>query len=91
MNREKLIKAVATKTGFMKEDISDMLAALEAAVIEGVSSREEVKLFKGFTVVGALEDEKTRRNPQTGEPVVVPAHTKVKVKVTKYFKDKVNP
>lgn len=91
MNKTDLVKAVAEKSGYRREDMNVVLKALEDVVVEAVTAQDEVKLFTGLTIRGTQEEARVCRNPQNGNPIHVPAHTGVKVKVTKYFKDRVNP
>ena len=90
MTKNEMLRALAQKTGFTKVDVTKVIDALEEIMIEQFRQHEEVKLFKGFAFEGFLTEPTQRRNPQTGEKIMVPPHTKVKLKVGKYIKEAIN-
>lgn len=89
MKRKEIITELANKAGSTKNDAGIFLKALEEVLFEGLAEGKKIRL----TDVGILSvievPEKNAVNPQTGEPIVVPAHGKVKFKVAKALKLKV--
>jgi DNA-binding protein HU-beta len=90
-NKSKLLGLLAKKTGISKKAASivvDELAAL---------ATKEVRSLGVFVVPGlgkAVKADRLARmgrNPQTGEPIKIPARTVVKFRLAKGFKDAVVP
>lgn len=90
MTKTELLKAVASATGYAKTDVDLVLKTLEDVVVKAVAEQDDVRLFTGLTVRGVPVEARVCYNPQNGNPVDVPAHTGVKVRITKSFKDRVN-
>ena len=90
MTKNEMLRALAQKTGFTKIDVTKVIDALEDVMIEQFQQHEEVKLFKGFAFESYLTEPVMRRNPRTGESVMVPPRTKVKLKVGKHMKEAIN-
>lgn len=86
MNKATLIDAMSKKTGFTKKDTGAVLDAFVEAVIETVTSGEEVSLagFGKFTVTERAERE--GRNPATGEAITIAASKSPKFKAASAFK-----
>lgn len=78
MKKQQLLAAVATKTGLSQNAVRDVLDATFNTLVEELRATRQCVLpgFVRFKIV----DVKPRncRNPKTGEPMVVPAHTRVK-------------
>ncbi|OBG93875.1 DNA-binding protein [Mycobacterium sp. E3298] len=76
MNKPDLIKEISTKTGLDKKQVDAATTALFEIVVEVLQNGEKVQL-QG---VGTFEAKETAaregRNPQTGEPVAIPAGKK---------------
>ena len=91
MNKEQLVKAIAAETDVSQAVVTKVLNALTEKVMETVASGDKVTLV-GF---GSFEprDRKERlgKNPQTGEPLTIPATTVPAFSAGKIFKDKVKP
>lgn len=87
MKKKDIISRIAEITGSSKAHASDMYNAFQQAVQESQTDGENVELV-GFVnfVVDDVPDA-IKRNPKTGESVEVPAHKKVKVKVSNTLKD----
>ena len=89
MNNAEMIKEIATKTGFTQKDTKAVIDAMKEVVYGTLANGEEVKVFDGLTMITASRDARVCRNPQTGEPVNVPAKRTVKAKIGKHLKDAV--
>lgn len=89
MNKNELINAVAERSNLTKKDSEIAVSAMIEAITDALCEGEKVQLV-GF---GSFEVKKRKarvgRNPQTKEPVDIPA-TKVPVfKAGKLLKDSV--
>ena len=90
MNKGELIKAIATNTGFSQKDAAAAYDAFIASVTEALKAGDKVQLV-GFGTMEVKEvPAKTGINPQTKEPVEVPACKKPVMKFGKSFKDEFN-
>ena len=72
VNQGELIAKVAEETGFTKNQVKTVLHALYDVSLRELSSRRSVDIKFG-TLRPSARAEGVRRNPQTGEPVDVPA------------------
>ena len=87
MNKQDLIKDIAERGEFTKADAETALKAVQGAIIAVLVNGDKITLpgFGTFKVVETAA--RTGRNPQTGEPVEIPAKRKVKFNPTKALKD----
>ena len=87
MNKIGLISAMAQKSGLSKKDCEAALNAMTETVTDALKAEDKVQLV-GF---GSFEVKKraarTGRNPQTNEPVDIPAATLPVFKAGKALKD----
>lgn len=89
MNKKELVAAIAKKMDVTKvqaeKNLEDVIGVIKDSVISG----ERISLV-GFGVFDSVETpERTCRNPQTGEEILVPAHRTPKFKYSKAVKDAV--
>ena len=78
-----VINQIAEITGGTKKDAKAHLDAFKQVVVEAIERGEDVKL-KGFVDFISQEvAEGTKRNPQDGSEVFVPAHRKAKASLSK--------
>lgn len=89
MNKVELAKAMAEKSQY---DVSaavaeDMINCFMSVVKEEVKDGNKVQLIGFGTFEAAARAERTGKNPQTGEPLVIPACTVPKFKPGQAFKD----
>ncbi len=89
MNRSELVSAIASRTGQSEKDVSSVLDAFQAAVVETVASGGKVQLPGFLSFETSDRAARTGRNPSTGEEIQIAAATVPKVKVGKAFKDAV--
>lgn len=89
MTKQELIERMADKTGLTKKDCGTALDGFLSTVTEALQAREDVKLvgFGSFEV--KLRAARTACNPQTKEPVEIPAHPIPVFKAGKLLKDSV--
>ncbi|MCY8228674.1 MULTISPECIES: HU family DNA-binding protein [Bacillus subtilis group] len=83
MLTQDVVKAIAEKTGGTQKEAKAYLDATREVIVEALGRGEDVSL-KGFVNFETKEvAERTARNPQNGEEVVVPAHRKASAKIAK--------
>nr|DAU18259.1 MAG TPA: DNA binding protein [Bacteriophage sp.] len=80
MTKSEFIKAVAAEAKITQKDAREVLDAVQSVVYETMKNGESVKIIDSVTLSGKEVAERTARNPQTGEAVVVPAHMAPKCK-----------
>ena len=82
MTRADLVKSMADSTGMSQTDVDKVLNAFFDEVSKVVSSGGEKLTIPGYlTFERAHRNARTGRNPQTGEPVEIPATNVAKVTV----------
>ena len=89
MNKNELVAAVAERSNLSKKDSELAVSAMIDAITDALCEGEKVQLvgFGSFEV--KKREARVGRNPQSGEPVEIPA-TKVPVfKAGKLLKDNV--
>jgi DNA-binding protein HU-beta len=89
MTKAQLVMKLAEAGGASRKQIDDLLNGLVDTVVKTVKKGESVKI-PGLGIF-RLRKMKARmgRNPQTGEPIKIPARKKVGFSVAKTFKDTV--
>lgn len=90
MNKAELVSSVAEKSGLTKKDAEKMLKAFEEAVTEALTRGDKVQMVGFMSLEVTERAEREGRNPQTREPMTIPASKTVKFKVGKALKDAVN-
>ena len=89
MNKKDLINFVAEETGATKKDSGLMVDAVIAGIKAGIINDGKVGLVGFGTFKAVPRKARTARNPQTGEPVEVPARMVPAWKPSKLLKEKV--
>lgn len=90
MNKAELVSAIAEKAELSKKDAEKALKAFEEIVTEVLVNKGEIRLV-GFGTFDVTERaEHMGRNPQTKEPMKIPASTAPRFKAGKALKDAVN-
>ena len=80
MNRSELVAALAERAEVTRKDADAVLASFAEVVGEVVAKGDEKVTIPGFlTFERTHRAARTARNPQTGEPIQVPASKAVKV------------
>lgn len=87
MNKQDLIKDIAERGEFTKADADAALKAVQGAIAAALTRGDKITLpgFGTFKVVETAA--RTGRNPQTGDPVEIPAKRKIKFNPTQALKD----
>ena len=89
MTKAQLVARLVEGSGISRKQVDEILTALVDTVVKTVKKGENVKI-PGLGVF-RLRKMKARvgRNPQTGEPIKIPARKKVGFSVAKTFKETV--
>jgi DNA-binding protein HU-beta len=90
LNKSELVDAVASSTGESKRSVGDVLDALIDTVQGQVARGQKVSLPGFGTFERRERSARTARNPQTGEPIQIPASKVPAFKAGSSFKEKVN-
>lgn len=87
MNQKELIAALAEASGADSKNAAAMISALTDIILERVGSGDVVTIPR--LAKFALVDRAARvgRNPQTGEPIDIPAKRVAKITPTKAYKE----
>lgn len=89
MNKEELVRTIAIKTAISQKEAGEILNAMMEAIMETVASGEKVVMVGFGTFEPRERQERQGRNPQTGEPILIPATRVPAFSAGKLFKDKV--
>lgn len=90
MNKQQLIKAMATDAGITQTTATAALQSFEFAVAEALANGETVKLVGFGTFKATPQPARVARNPKTGEEIEVPAKNRVSFVAGKGLKTAVN-
>ena len=88
MTRSELIKAVAKQCEMRQVDIAEVFEAIEDIAYKKAKD-EKVRILDGITIESKVNPPRMARNPQTGEPVKVPAKRVPKITAGKKLKEAV--
>lgn len=89
MNRRELVIAVAEHTDKDRKDVDEVLKGFTDVVTAKVAEGEPVAISGFAKFVKVDRPERTGRNPQTGEPVLIKASKKPRITPLKGLKDAV--
>ena len=87
MNKGELIEAIANDASITKAQAQEALDAFVSNVQSSLKSDEKVILTGFGTFSASTRGERTGRNPQTGEPIRIPARRVAKFSAGKTLKD----
>ncbi|MBQ1660275.1 MAG: HU family DNA-binding protein [Clostridia bacterium] len=90
MNKTELIAAVAEKADVSKKDVEKAVSVLFDTIIEKVADGEEIRIVGFGTFERHERSERKGVNPQTKEPITIPASKVPAFKAGKAFKDAVD-
>lgn len=91
MSKAQLVGHVATKMGVKKADARQFLDDLASLAAKEVKRSGQFVLPGVGKLVLAKRKARMGRNPQTGEPIKIPAKTVLKFRIAKSMKDAVLP
>lgn len=86
-NNSDFVKLVSKETGYAQKDIKAVLEAVSDVALDIISRDDAVVVFPGLTLTATYVPETTRRNPRTGEAVLVQPHHKPKAKFGAKYKE----
>lgn len=90
MKKSDLVDAISGKAGLPKGQVQQMVDDVFDLIADGLSKGEKIDL-RGFGTFSVRESAaRTGRNPQTGEPIAIPARRVPGFKPGKELKEKVN-
>lgn len=89
MNKKELVDVVAEKTGLSKKDTGMVVDTAIESIVEAMSNGEKVQIVGFGTFEVRQRSARNGRNPQTGEPMVIPATTVPAFKAGKKLKEAV--
>jgi Bacterial nucleoid DNA-binding protein len=89
LNKAELVSAVAEKADMSKKDAEKAVSAVFATIEESLAQSEKVQLVGFGTFEVKERAERTGRNPQTKETIVIPAAKVPGFKAGKALKDAV--
>ncbi|MFK7873881.1 MAG: HU family DNA-binding protein [Oligoflexales bacterium] len=73
MKKNELIEAIATETKQTKADTEKFLQAFCDVVKNNINGEEGIRLLGFGTFTNSMRQERSGRNPQTGEEIRIPA------------------
>ena len=82
-----VVNSVVEKTGLSKQEANAAVDAVGATIIEALSNGDSVGLIGFGTFETKNRPARTGRNPQTGEPLDIPAKTVPVFKAGKRLRD----
>jgi DNA-binding protein HU-beta len=91
MTKPQIVAHLAEKTEIQKKTIVAVIEELVTLATKEVKSGGQFVIPGLGKAVKANRKARTGRNPQTGEPIKIPAKTVVKFRLAKAFKDAVVP
>lgn len=89
MTKSQLVDRLAKAGGVTKKQALALMDGLVSTVVGSVKKGEPVKIPDLGTFKKVQSKARMGRNPQTGEPVKIPARKKVRFSVSKSFKEQV--
>ncbi|MCU1464163.1 MAG: hupB2 [Actinomycetia bacterium] len=90
MNKSELVAAIAGSADLSKADAESALNALIGSVQSAVAKGEKVVLPGFGTFAPSFRNARTGMNPQTREPLQIPASKTAKFTVGSEFKNRLN-
>jgi DNA-binding protein HU-beta len=89
MTKSQLVERLANAGGVTKKQAETIMEGLVTTIVGSVKKGDPVKLPGLGTFRKVQSKARMGRNPQTGEPVKIPARKKVRFSVAKSFKEQV--
>lgn len=90
MNKQQLVKAIATDAGITQTAARAALQAFELRVAEALADGEDVMLVGFGTFKAVPRAAREGRNPKTGEPLMIAAATVPRFVAGKGLREAVN-
>lgn len=90
MRKPELVNAIAQEADLSKEEAGKALNALIDTITKALKEEDQVSLVGFGTFLQRSRAARTGKNPQTGEPIQIPASNTVAFKPGKALKEAVN-
>ncbi len=90
ISKSDLIRTVAEKKGCTVKDATEIINALFEEMTSSLSDSKDIQIAGFGTFASVHQDERTGRNPATGEAMTIAAKTVVKFKPATALKEEVN-
>ena len=90
VGKEEIVTRIAQKSGVTKKAANKFMDAFNEVLLETLASGETFHLHKIFTMKVVHKGPRLRHNPQTLEPVEVPACEKIKTVIGSELEAAVN-
>lgn len=88
MNKSDLVERIADRTGTSKKSVSDVIDTMFEEIADVVSKGNDKVTIQGCLSFERVDTkERKGHNPQTNEPIIIPAGTKTKVTVLSRLKE----
>jgi len=91
MTKSQVVTHLAEKVGIHKKQAASVVEGMVALAIKEAKGSGQFVIPGLGKAVKANRKARMGRNPQTGEPIKIPAKTVVKFRLAKAFKDAVVP
>ena len=85
--KSNVVDSIVEATGLSKKDANAAVDAFAATICEALSNGDSVGLIGFGTFEAKLRPARTGRNPQTGDPIDIPAKTVPVFKAGKKLRD----
>ncbi len=90
MNKKTIVEAIHLKVGFPKRECAAIVDKAFQLVTEALAEGEPV-VISAFGKLSAVQREaREGRNPQTGDPIILPARKAVTFRVSRVLKERIN-
>jgi nucleoid DNA-binding protein len=89
MTKSQLLQKLAETAGISKKQADALLEGLVDLTVNSVKKGDPIKIVGLGTFRKVQTKARMGRNPQTGEPIKIPARKKVRFSVAKTFKESV--
>ena len=90
MNKGELVEAIANEADISKSDAQSALDAFVSTVTNEMKKGDKVTIVGFGTFSTSNRAARTGRNPQTGQPIQIPAKKVAKFSAGKALKDAIN-
>ena len=90
MRKPELVAAIADQADLSKEQAAQALSAIIDQITQAMERQETVNLIGFGSFVQRARGARTGKNPQTGQPMEIPASNTVAFKPGKSLKEAVN-
>ncbi len=90
MRKPELVAAIADQADLSKEQAAQALSAIIDQITQAMERQETVNLIGFGSFVQRSRGARTGKNPQTGQPMEIPASNTVAFKPGKSLKEAVN-